>query len=139
MRDNSYIFKIFDHYCDYLTKITVRMSLMDQSHKKISNNLLNFDNQLMLIRIVRLFPQCEEITVIDGIYNYQLIPIDTEHDRTIFGAAVECIEYAETNGSLEIINFDLSERLIDGRLGLLQQFQARLQAMVPAWTCEQNK
>ena len=94
--------------------------------------------QLMVLKILKMFPMCHKITLIDG-YDYQLIPINTEYGHTILGAAEKCIIYVEENGlPLEVIYFELNEKLIEGRLQLLEQYQAKLKAL--GWTCsEKNK
>merc|ERR1712233_31696 len=97
-RNNDYISQIFDFYCNDMTELKIRLSLMDQSYKKISNIFMDHkkSNTLKLEKIIRLFPKCQRIKLWDG-YNYQLIPQNTEYGHTILGITENCIQYVNDN------------------------------------------
>merc|ERR1711933_21487 len=100
-RNNDYISQIFDFYCNDMTEVKIRLSLMDKSYKikhnknqTISNIFMDHkkSNTLKLEKIIRLFPKCQKIELWDG-YNYQLIPQNTEYTHTILGVTEKCIQH----------------------------------------------
>ena len=83
-------------------------------------------DRLKLVKIIKLFPNCKSITIIDG-DKYKLIPQGLEFENTIYGKIVESILYINSTKhalkkiKLETTN-DMHQKLLNKAIGRLGEF-----------------
>merc|ERR1712228_15707 len=119
----DYISQIFDFYCNDLKLVKISLSLMDQSYKKITSIFMNKSNALKLVKIIKLFPNCDTITISDG-YNYQMMPRNMDYSNTILGVTELALAFVnKSKHSLKSIHLELNDEI---KAKYLHQYQKNL-------------
>eukprot|EP01083_Nonionella_stella_P234881 826463_1 len=130
----QYVARLFDSYCEDTREVTIRLSLMDQSHKKISDILMDKD-RLNLLKIIKLFPHCARITLCDG-YRYPLVPDGADYDDTILKSIEHCIEWVcdQRNYNLQRIVLQTTEAIQS------ELWKKHADALtLSGWECKESK